>query len=143
MPKKSDLALALAHLSEEATPAVLEAVLEKFWGCGREIGERKCGRSKKAHPRADCPEWVRDFGMKDGLELLDRLTEFSLHGAKVEDALGLKRKETGLPLVFMPHIDAATWKRMTDAQREAEFLKSLDAVVMDTEKIDGPVAPIE
>ena len=126
---KSPLAVELARLSEEATPSVLAAVLEKFWACGN------CGLEKDSHPQKDCRTWVAGFGMKDGLELLDRLTEFSLHEAKVEDALGLKKKgDSGATLVFMPHITEAEWKKMTREQRQNEFLKGLSAApILDIE----------
>ena len=116
---KSPLAVELARLSEEATPAVLSAVLKKFWACGN------CGLEKDAHPRANCKDWVAGFGMKDGLELLDRLTEFSLHEAKVEDALGLKKKEMAERVPWLIGIDVGAFKRMTQDERERKVLEAM------------------
>lgn len=130
---KSELALELARLSEEATPAVLSAVLAKFLACGN------CGLEKDSHPQKDCHQWVAGFGMKDGLELLDRLTEFSLHEAKVEDALGLKKKEMAEKVPWLIGIDVGAFKRMTQDERERKVLEAMGSVI-DVPALPGPPA---
>lgn len=129
---KSALAVELARLSEEATPSVLSAVLAKFWECG------KCKREKDDHPQADCHAWMAGFGMRDGLELLDRLTEFSLHEAKVEDALGLKKKEMAEKVPWLVGIDVGAFKRMTAAERERKVLEAMGSTVIDVPVLEGP-----
>lgn len=136
MANKSALAVELARLSEEATPSVLSAVLEKFWACGN------CTRSRDDHPQANCKVWVAGFGMKDGLELLDRLTEFSLHEAKVEDALGLKKKEVAEQVSWLVGVDVAEFKRMTASERERALLERMGTVIdvthRETPALPGP-----
>lgn len=132
MPK-SELAVELARLSEEATPSVLRAVLSKFWEC------RECGRDQDSHPQKNCAVWVAGFGMKDGLELLDRLTEFSLHEAKVSDALGLKKKETVEQIPWLIGIDVARFKRATPVEKERMLLSAMEGgPIVDVEALPGP-----
>jgi hypothetical protein len=140
------LSVALAEVAEKATPEVLQRVLDLFHGCGRVIGETRCGRREKAHPQKDCERWMPMYGVQQGLELLSVLAKFSRHEEKVDDELGLGKVkvqvEAGSGLmgaIVAAGITLEEFKRLTVEERSRVVLDvtSVKPLIAGPVPVDG------